>query len=161
MVQREERVVTGRQGCRQPRGRCVARRAGSRPSRGYMVGICRPGEVRLMTRVAGGRCSRKDIVDVALDAIHCRVRACERERRAVVVECGPGPRSSRVAGVAGGRESGSSMGGISCSVPVRSVTAVTGGWQCCVVSIGVASRTCHGCMGSSKWECSVVVIERR
>lgn len=161
MVQREERVVAGRQGCGQPRGRSVARRTGSGPSRGYMVGICRPGEVRLMARVAGGRCSREYIVDVALDAIYRCVRARERERSVVVVECRPGPGGSCMACVAGCRESCSSMGGVGRSVPVRSMTAVAGGWQSCVVAICVASRAGHRCVSASEWKRSIVVIERR
>ena len=75
VIQREERVIGGRQRRRKPGRGGVARRAGSGPSSGAVIRIRGAGKVGFVARIAVGRRSRKYIVDVALVASHIGVRA--------------------------------------------------------------------------------------
>jgi hypothetical protein len=138
MVDGEESVVAGGQGRREPCGRGVACSAGSRPARGDVIWVSSSSEVCLVAGVAGGRRPRKYIIDVALDAVHSGVCACQREWRVVVVERCPGPCGRRVAGTAGGWEARSGVCGVCCSIPVSRVAAVAGRGQSGVVVIDVA-----------------------
>jgi len=160
MVEREERVITGRQRSRQPRRGRVAGGAGGGPARSHVIGIRGAREVRLVAGVTCRRRSREHVIDVAFDAVHVDVCAGQRERRAVVVERCPGPCGCCMACIARSGETGRGMVRIRCSVPIGLVTAIAGGRQGCVVVVGVALRTGHCCMGSRKWKCGVVVIKR-
>ena len=159
MVERKEGVVAVGQGCRQPGSRRVAGRAGGRPASCDVIGICGSGKIRLMARVASGRCSRKDIVDVALDAVDGSVRTGEGEGRAVVIEGCPRPGGCGVASVAGGGEARRCMCRISGSVPIRRMAAVAGSGQGCVVAVYVTRHTGHGCVSAREGECGGGVIE--
>lgn len=87
------------------------------------------------------------------------MRASQRERRVVVIERRASPCRCGVACIASGRESCRGMGGIRRSVPIRLVAAIAGGWQRCVVVIGVARRAGNGCVCARQRECRVVVIK--
>ena len=87
------------------------------------------------------------------------MRTGQRERCVVVIERRSSPCRGGVACIASGRESSRCMGRIGRSVPIRLVAAVAGGWQRCVVVIGVARRTGNGCVCACQWERRVAVIE--
>src|SRR5580692_872353 len=86
MVDGEERMVRGGQGCRHPCRRRVACGAGGGPARGSVIGVRGSIEICGVARVAIGRRAGKDIIDVAQVAGYGGVRTGERERRVVVVE---------------------------------------------------------------------------
>lgn len=65
MVEREERVVAGRQCCRDPSCCGVAGGARGRPTRSHMIWIRSAREIRLVARVARGRRACENIIDVA------------------------------------------------------------------------------------------------
>jgi len=69
---------------------------GSRKSRGDVIGIRGPIEIRLVAAVAGGRQRRVVVVGVALRARNSRMRSRQRERGRVI-ESGRGPAAGRVA----------------------------------------------------------------
>jgi len=146
MVHREECVILRRQCCRKPCSRCVAGRAGSRPPGCDVIWVRRRGEVPLVARVAVCWRTRKHVIDVALGARDIHVRARERERGVVVIECGAGPRCSRVARPTSGREAGRRVIGISRAIPVALMASIAGSWQCRVVVIYMALRALHGCV---------------
>ena len=68
MVEREERVITARQGTGQPCGRGMASGAGGGPSSRCVIRIGRATVISGVARVAIGRRARKYIVDMALGA---------------------------------------------------------------------------------------------
>ena len=86
MPEREERVIAGRQRGGKPCCCCVACGAGGWPACGDVIWICGRREVRLVARVAISGSACEDVVDVALIAGDCYMRASQRERRVVVVE---------------------------------------------------------------------------
>ena len=87
------------------------------------------------------------------------MRTGERERRVVVIERRASPCRGCVACITSGREPCCGMVGIRCSVPIRLVAAVAGGWQRRVVVIGVARRTGNGCVCARQREGRVAVIK--
>jgi hypothetical protein len=88
--ERERRFVVVE--CRRGPGRGVmASLARGWEARGDVIGICGPGEVRLVAAVArGGQC-RVVVVRMALRTRNGDVRTRKRKRRFVVVECRRSP----------------------------------------------------------------------
>ena len=160
VVEREERVVGCRQCGRNPRCRCVAGHARGGPSSRYMVWIGCSCEIRFVARIAVSRRAYEDVIYVAQSASDRSVCAGERERRVVVIEDRPGPVCRRVAGVARGGESRSSMGRVRGSIPIGLMAAIAGGRQRCVVVVRVAGRACNGRMESRQRERRGVVVKR-
>ena len=126
VIEREEGVVTSGQRRRDPGGRRVACGTCSGPARRYVIRIRGPSEVCLVAAIACRWRTRKDIVDVALDAIHRGVCAGQREWRVVVVEGRPGPGGCGVARVAGRGEARRRVHGISRPIPIRGMAAIAG-----------------------------------
>ena len=91
MPEREERVIAGRQRGGKPCCCCVACGAGGWPACGDVIWICGRCEVCLVARVAISGSACEDVVDVALIAGDRFMRASQRKRRVVVVECSAGP----------------------------------------------------------------------
>lgn len=161
MVNREEGVIARRQRCRNPSYGRVAGVACGWPSRADVIRIGGSVERSRMARIAGSRRAGENVVDVALVAIDGSVRARERERSVVVVECRSRPCRRVVTRVAGGRKTRRCVGGIGSTIPFRLMTAVARGGQCRVVIVRMALRTRECEMSSGEREGSVVVIERR
>lgn len=65
VIDREERMVAGRQSGRNPRGGCVARGAGGGPGCGHVIWIRGSREICLVARVAVSWCACKNVIDVA------------------------------------------------------------------------------------------------
>lgn len=159
MIQREEGVVTRRQGRRNPRRCRVAGGARGGPARGHVIGIGCPSKVRLVTRVAVCRRAGKHVVDVAQSAGDSGVRTRQWKRRVVVVECRAGPGGRCVAGIAGCRKARRSVVGIRRSVPVSLMAAIARGRERRVVVVHMTCRTRNRRMSSGERKCGVVVIE--
>jgi len=108
-----------------PRRRSMASRARGRETRRRMVGIGGPVIVRLVTRVAIRRRSRKHVVNVATRTGNRGMRTGQRERRAVM-ECQAGSRpiGGGVADRAIGRKTCGHVVGIGRSREVGLMTAI-------------------------------------
>jgi hypothetical protein len=119
-----------------------------------MRGIGRPGKIRLVARIAGGRGSNVVVIDVALNAGQGGVKTGQRivGIKGVIEGDRARPVSCRVAGVASSWECGGDVVGVVGSGPIRKVAAVAICRQGCVVVIGVALRTRKGCMGAGEWK---------
>lgn len=156
---REEGVILRRQCRGEPGSSRVTCRAGGRPSGGHMVRIGCRGEVRLVARVAVGRRSRENVIDVALVARNVHMCASKREWRVVVIESSSGPRRCRMARFARGRESSRCMIRVRRSIPICLVAPIAGRRQRRVVVIRMALRALQRCVRARKWECGVVVVE--
>ena len=161
VIQREESVVARGQRCGDPRCRRVTRRACSGPSSRYMIGIRCPCKVCCVAGITCRRGSREDVIDVAFHAIHCCVRARQRERRVVVIECRSSPCRRGVASVACRRKSRRGMIRIRRAIPISLVAPVTRRRQRRVVVVCMALRARNRGVSASQWERRVVVIERR
>lgn len=140
VVDREERMVARRQRRRNPSRRCVASLTGRRPARGHVIGICGPGKVRLMARVAGRRRPCVDVVYVALYAVNSSVGPGQRKWRVVVIERRTGPGRRCMARVTGSRKASRRVVRVGGPVPVRCVAAIAGCGQCGEVVVRVALR---------------------
>ena len=125
-----------------------------------MIGVGGLCEVGLMAAVA--RCGERRVVVVymALRAGHGSVRAGERERCVVVVECSARPVGCAVAGGAGGRKASADVIRIRGAGVVSLMAGVTIGRDGCVVVVGVAAGSRHSDVGAGERERSLVVIER-
>lgn len=161
MVEWKERVIGGRQVGRQPCSGCMAGGAGGGPPGRSVIRICCPGKIRLMAGVAIRRCSRKNIIDVALDATHGHMRAGQRERRVVVIEGGSGPRRCGVTSGACCGESRCGVRGVRSAVVIGLVARIAIGRHCCVVAANVAQSAGNSGVSAGEWEGRRVVIERR
>lgn len=163
VVDREESVIAGGQGCRDPCGRGVACSAGSRPARRDVIWACGAGKVLRMAGIAICRRTRKHVVNVAKIAGHGDVRTCQRERRVVVIEGCACPIRRGVARVAGCGEARRGMGRVRGSIPVRQVAPVAERGQRPVISAGagVALHACHRQMEARERERRRRVIESR
>jgi len=159
MFEWEEGVVAGGQSCRQPGGRSVAGRAGSRPARRHVIRIRGSGEVLLVAAITCSRRTGKDIVDVAQNAGNRGMRTRQRERRVVVIEGCPAPVGGGVARIAGRGEACRGMRGVVGSGPIRLMAPVAGSRQRGVVVVHVAGSAGHGGMCARQWKRSGVVIE--
>ena len=112
-----------------------------------MIGVCGPGEIRL---VAGVTCGRRCRVVVVGMALYAGQRCMHSSQWIVgvgrVIEGDSGPVAGVMTGVAGGREGCCDMAGIGCSCEIRLVTSIAVGGKRCVVVIGMALRTRHSSM---------------
>jgi len=89
-----------------------------------MVWIRGPGEVRLVTGIAGCRRPCIHVVHMALHAVYSRVRTSQRKRSVVVIERCPCPRSRRMTRVTGGWEARRRVVRVGRPIPVCRVAAV-------------------------------------
>ena len=121
-----------------PCGGGVAGGAGGRESGSDVVGIRGARVIGLVTGVAVSRSTCKLVADVARCAWNRYVRAGERERSVVVIEHCPGPRGRRMAGGAGGGESGGDVVGVRGASVIGLVAGVAIGWRSCEHVIDVA-----------------------
>ena len=121
VIHREPGVVKRRA---RPNRRGMARSAGGRETCRRVIGIRRSGVIGFVTGVAVGRWrSCVIVIEVASGAGESDVCSSQGEWRGWVIERGPGPRSRRVAGVAGGGESRRCVVGIGGSVVIGHVTS--------------------------------------
>src|SRR5579859_3188398 len=139
----------------------MARRAGGRESRGYVVWIRRCRVYGLMAAVAIGRRAREVVVHVAARASHAGVCTGQRERGLTVIEGRSRPRGRVVAHRTILRESGGRMIRVRRALVLRLMTRITGRAQVREVVIDVAGGASDAgvCTRQRKW--CAVVIERR
>ena len=138
----------------------MTRVACSGPTSRNVVGIRCPRKVGSVAGVARRRGSREDVIDVAFHAIHRCVRARERERRVVVIECRSGPISRGVAGVACCRKSRRSMIRIRRAIPIGLMASVARRGQRRVIVVCVALRAGKCGVSAGQRERRVVVVKR-
>ncbi len=121
-------------------------------SGGNVIGICSPGVIRLVARVAVRGRTREHVIDVARRAGYGNVRPGQRERGLIVIEHRSIPRRCVVAGFAGRGESRRDVIGIRGPGVIRLVAGVAISRHRCVVVIGVAQRASHSGMSARKRE---------
>lgn len=136
----------------QPRHRTMAGAAFFREARGYVIGICGPGEVGRMATEAIGRRGQKPASHVARRARNGAVRASQCEAgESIVIEAGGVPVIYVVAGFTSGGEPGRLVIH-NASLPIlRQVATDALRAQASVHSGGRAAMTgiaFHGCMGA-------------
>ena len=147
-------VVEGR---RLPCTLIVAGRTVRREARTGMVRIRGRVEVRQVARITVRRRTRIPVA-VALQAVHDRVRALQRERRRVVIERGVVPGTLIVAHRAVRREPGSHMVRIGRAVVVRQVTGIAVRGRSSV-TVRVALQARHVRVRARQREARAVVVE--
>ncbi len=127
--------------------------AGGGESRSDVVGIGGGVVLSFVARVAVGRRTCVDVIDVALGAGYSNVCAGKRECRFVVVEDSIGPRAGVVANGAGCGESSRDVIWIGGGGVLRLMAGVAIGRHGCVVIVDVALGAGRGEVGSGEGEC--------
>jgi len=143
----------------------MALRAVLRESRTHVIGIRGALEILQVATHASrvGTCQTVIVVDVALYALHGRVRSRQREARGRVIKRGAGPSRTVMALRAVLRESRTHVIGIRGALEVFQVAAdasSVGAGQV-VVAVHVALRALHGCVRSRQRKARGRVIESR
>jgi len=158
MTGREPGVI---ERCTSPRSCRVAGCAGGREAGRNVIRVGGAGVLGLMAGVAVCRRTDVDIVDVARGARRSDMRACQRERRVVVIEYGACPGSGVVAGVAGGGKASRGVIGIRSGLPVCRMAGVAILGDGGVVAVDVALRAGQRSVRTGEGKAYCVVVERR
>jgi hypothetical protein len=130
-------------------------------STGYVIRIGRSLEVFQMT---GNARSRGQVVisfDVALRALHLRMRASERKRRLGMIETSGLPGGGRMADFALLRHASRDVIRIRCSLEILDVTGNAGGRRQVVIPVSVALVALKLRVSTRKRKANRIVIETR